>query len=100
MMAQFLPTGPPKGGHNSAWAVPGFDQAAFDASRVGRQTAAMQEIYQRYPDDEMHPEVLAYWERRGVRKELFDADTDLGQVRREECEVHDQESCRAWQDDP
>ena len=75
-MAQFLPTGPPKGGHKSAWAVPGFDQAAFDASRVGRQTAAMQEIYQLYPDDEMHPEVLAYWERHGVRKELFDTDTD------------------------
>jgi hypothetical protein len=75
-MAQYLPTGAPKGGSTFAWAVPGFDQAAFDASRVAGQIAAMQEIYERHPDDETHPEVLEHWERRGVRKELFDVGTD------------------------
>lgn len=75
-MAQYMPTGAPAGGSTFAWAVPGFDQAEFDSSIAGRNIARMQEIYYRYPDDELHPEVLAHWERQGVRKELFDADTD------------------------
>ncbi|MDR1185871.1 MAG: aldo/keto reductase [Bifidobacteriaceae bacterium] len=36
----------------------------------------MQEIYERHPEDPLHPEVLRHWARLGVRKELFDADTD------------------------
>ncbi len=75
-MPQYMPTGAPVGGNAFAWAVAGFDQGAFDASRAGRNVARMQEIYFRHPDDEMHPEVIGYWADRGVRKELFDADTD------------------------
>ncbi|MGC3992861.1 MAG: hypothetical protein QM779_01805 [Propionicimonas sp.] len=75
-MPQYMPTGAPAGGSAFAWALPGFDQAAFDASVAGRNATRMQEIYYRHPDDEMHPEVLAHWQQRGVRKELFDADTD------------------------
>jgi hypothetical protein len=75
-MTQHMPTGAPEGGTKSAWARPGFDQQAFDASRVGRAIAQMKDIYNRHPDDGMHPEVLRHWASRGVRKELFDANTD------------------------
>ncbi|MDR1824678.1 MAG: hypothetical protein LBR27_05020 [Bifidobacteriaceae bacterium] len=75
-MAHYMPKGAPKGGDAFAWALPGFDQAAFEASRAGRHFAAMQAIYKAHPDDEMHPDVLAYWAAKGVRKELFEQDTD------------------------
>ncbi len=75
-MPQYMPTGAPAGGTAFAWALPGFDSEAFDASQAGRNVARMQEIYRQHPDEELHPDVLAHWERRGVRKELFDADTD------------------------
>lgn len=75
-MAQHLPVGPPKGGSASAWALPGFDQRAYEASRAGRNAARMQEIYDLHPNDELHPDVIAYWAARGVRKEVFDAGTD------------------------
>lgn len=75
-MSIFMPKGAPPGGHKAAWALPGFDQEAFDQSEAGRGIAAMQEIYERYPDDEMHPEVVAYWQRQGIKKELFDAASD------------------------
>ena len=75
-MAQYMPTGAPKGGASFAWALPGFDQAEFDASLAGRNAARMQALYSRYADDEMHPDVVAYWRTAGLRKELFDEDTD------------------------
>jgi poly(3-hydroxybutyrate) depolymerase len=77
-MAVYIPKGAPKGGPKFAWALPGFDQESFDASEAGRNIKGMQEIYNRYPDNEMHPEVVKYWQNHGVRKELYDADIDDG----------------------
>jgi hypothetical protein len=39
----------------------------------------MQKIYQAYPDDEMNPGVIQYWQDQGVKKELYDADVDKGE---------------------
>ncbi|MGM9606116.1 MAG: hypothetical protein ACI3XJ_01275 [Oscillospiraceae bacterium] len=50
----------------------GFDQAAFDASLSGITARENRELCEKY-QDEMAPEVLAYWEKLGVKKELFDA---------------------------
>ncbi len=74
-MAQFMPTGAPKD-PKAAWALPGFDQDAFDASPAGRNVRAMQEIHRGVPEGGMHPEIVEYWARLGVRKELFDEGTD------------------------
>jgi hypothetical protein len=73
-----MPKGPPAGGNKFAWAVPGFDQEKFDASEAGRNIVEMQKIYHEHPDDEMHPDVIKYWQNHGVKKELYDADIDEG----------------------
>ncbi|WP_084099542.1 hypothetical protein [Demequina sp. NBRC 110051] len=73
-MVQYVPKGGPKGGPKAAWALPGFDQEAFDASPVAKSIARMKAIYLAHQDDPMHPEVVDYWKRQGVRKELFEAD--------------------------
>jgi hypothetical protein len=78
-MAVFIPKGAPKGGEKFAWALPGFDQESFDRSEAGKNITAMQEIYNKYPDHEMHPEVIKYWEVRGLRKELYDTELDDGE---------------------
>lgn len=77
-MAIFMPKGAPKGGTKFAWALPEFDQEKYDKSEAGMNAAKMQEIYRKYPDDEMHCEVLKYWEEHGVKKELYDAEIDGG----------------------
>ncbi|MCS5713153.1 hypothetical protein NVV95_01165 [Herbiconiux sp. CPCC 205716] len=74
--AQFMPVGPPPGGSPSAWAHPEFDEEAFAASRAGKNLVRMQEIYDRYPDDELGADVIAHWAARGVRKEAFEIGTD------------------------
>jgi hypothetical protein len=78
-MAIYLPKGAPEGGPKFAWATPDFDQEKFEASEAGRNIAQMQEIFNKYPDDEMHSEVVKYWRDHGVKKELFDADVDNGE---------------------
>ncbi|MFT4083761.1 MAG: hypothetical protein QM638_14360 [Nocardioides sp.] len=75
-MRQYMPTGAPPSGAKVAWARPGFDQASYDASRAGRNAHAMHELYRRFPDDELNPEVFAHWASYGVRKEMFEAGTE------------------------
>jgi hypothetical protein len=77
-MAIYIPKGPPKSGQKSTWALPGFDQERFDVTEPGRNIKEMQGIYRMYPDDEMHPEVLKYWQNHGIKKELYDADIEDG----------------------
>lgn len=77
-MSIYIPKGPPKEGQASTWASSDFDQAAFDQTEAGRNVLKMRQLFKNYPDDEMHPDVLKYWEEHGVRKELFDADVDDG----------------------
>lgn len=77
-MTIYIPKGAPRGGAKSAWALPGFDQERFDNSEAGRNLAEMKKIYTMYPDEEMNPAVIKYWEDHGLKKELFDADVDDG----------------------
>ncbi|MGM9602093.1 MAG: hypothetical protein ACI3W5_11025 [Faecousia sp.] len=57
----------------------GFDKAAFDCSLSARTAAENRRLWETYTDArEMDPEVLAYWESYGVRKELFDEDVNGG----------------------
>ncbi|MBT0772895.1 hypothetical protein KIH74_28390 [Kineosporia sp. J2-2] len=74
-MVQYLPTGPPAGGHAFAFALPGFDHDAWNTSRAARAVELMQAPYREHPDDGTHPDVIAYWARRGVHKEVFGAGT-------------------------
>lgn len=55
-----------------------YDEEAFADSEIGRQVASNQNLYQRYADDPMAPEVLDYWKKRGLKKELFDSERDEG----------------------
>ena len=75
-MSLYMPKGAPPEGQAFAWALPGFDEAGFKASLAGRNVARMQDIYLHYPDDEMNPAVVKYWQSMGVRKELFDQGTE------------------------
>ena len=65
-------------GPHVAFAKPEFDPRAFEQTECGRNSELLHEIYYRYPNDPMHPEVLRYWEEWGAKKELFDSDIDSG----------------------
>ena len=78
----FDPTGPKPG--SPGWHEPyieGFDAAAWESSESLRSSEALRySLFYKYRD-EMDPEVLAFWETRGVRKEMFDRELDGGKHR-------------------
>lgn len=58
-----------------------FDRRAFEASESGRSAVAAEARYRAYAKagmDEMDPQILAYWEAKGIRKALFDRDSEGG----------------------
>ncbi|MGM9521685.1 MAG: hypothetical protein ACI3VB_04320 [Oscillospiraceae bacterium] len=61
-------------GYESAYAKGTFDPEKYYSSRVGKSTLEMRRIFDEYQGDQMNPAVLQYWEEKGVKKELFDAD--------------------------
>lgn len=58
--------------------VEGFDGPAWEKSLSHASSEALRnELFYKYKY-EMAPEVLAFWEGKGVRKQMFDADVDGG----------------------
>lgn len=60
--------------------VPGnaFDKGPFYDDEPMAAERRKRAIYDAYPLEPMHPAVLAHWEARGMKKELYDADHDQG----------------------
>lgn len=58
--------------------IEGFDGEAWEKSESYRSSEALRyELFYKYKD-EMDPEVVKFWEERGVRKEMFDRETEEG----------------------
>ena len=55
-----------------------YDEEAFAQTDIGRELTQNLELYRKYSESPMHPEVIAYWEKRGLKKELFDYETEEG----------------------
>lgn len=55
-----------------------YDEEAYAASEIGQRHAQMLSLFTEHPDTPMDEEVVAYWEARGLKKELYDADRDDG----------------------
>ncbi len=55
-----------------------YDEEAFNLTDIGRRRRELVTLYDVYDDMPMHPNVLRYWARLGLKKELFDADRDDG----------------------
>lgn len=49
-----------------------YDEAAFRRSDIGLECREHDARYNVFKDRPMHPDVLAYWAARGLKKELFD----------------------------
>ncbi|MGM9537774.1 MAG: hypothetical protein ACI3VN_05530 [Candidatus Onthomonas sp.] len=71
----FIATGP-----ENAWATGKFDPRKYYNSEIGRATAEMRRIYDEHKFEQLHPDVLRYWEERGVKKEVFDIDKEAEQM--------------------
>ncbi|MHC5375150.1 hypothetical protein ACYSNU_15260 [Enterococcus sp. LJL120] len=80
-MSMYIPVGPPEGGHQFAHAVTGFNQTAFDQTEAGQNVIQMKKIYEEFKEDEMHPDLLAYWQSLGVKKELYNTGKNSGEHR-------------------
>lgn len=55
-----------------------YDKEAFDRTDIGRNCREHDAIYNVFKDRPMHPDVLRYWEARGLKKELFGNDGKYG----------------------
>lgn len=59
-----------------AFASGDFNPEVFLASEYGKNALNMAKVVLDHPEDPMCPEVLAYWEKHGARKDLYEAGTD------------------------
>lgn len=71
----FIATGP-----ENAWATGKFDPRKYYCSEIGQATAEMRRIYEEHKFEQLHPDVLHYWEEKGVKKEVFDIDKEEEQM--------------------
>lgn len=55
-----------------------YDEDAFGRTEIGQQLAQNLKIYNSYSQDPMNPEVIEYWAKRGLKKELYDSERDEG----------------------
>lgn len=55
-----------------------FDEEAYWASEIGIRHTEMLNIYKQYSNDQTHEAVLQYWEKQGLKKELYDFAHDDG----------------------
>lgn len=53
-----------------------YDEEAFAKTDIGIQRAKNLELYTKHSDEPMHPEVIAHWEKLGLKKELFERERD------------------------
>lgn len=68
------PVGPPNMGFGG---VEGFDEETFKETESGKGVVENQKLMKTYKNP-MQEEVLSYWAKRGVRKEMFDTGKDNG----------------------
>lgn len=62
-------------GSKTAFAKGTFDPQVFRSAAYGRNALRMQEIYNRYENSPMHPNVITYWQEKGAVKALYEPDT-------------------------
>jgi len=74
MAEKYIAVGP-----QTAYANGKFDPVAFESSELGRKSIELRRMYNQYKRQPMHPEVLKYWESKGVKKELFNEDREAEQ---------------------
>lgn len=61
-----------------------FDRKAFEASESGRFAMAAMTRYLSYKEasvGEMDPQIIEYWNSKGIRKEMFDTEPENGKFR-------------------
>lgn len=72
---------PPGDGNKGEPSMEGFDPKAFEASASGKSVMATMGRYFMYEAAgicETAPEIISYWENKGIRKKMFDAEADGG----------------------
>ncbi|MDR1801452.1 MAG: hypothetical protein LBQ95_06410 [Lachnospiraceae bacterium] len=55
-----------------------FDENEFHYTQIGRKRRELTSLYHVYKDIPLHPFLLRYWAKLGLKKELFDASRDEG----------------------
>lgn len=66
-------------GPEAGWAKGTFDPEKYFNSEIGQSTKEMRRIYDEHKGDQLHPEVIRYWKKKGVKKEVFDVDKEAEQ---------------------
>lgn len=67
-------------GPENAWANGKFDPKKYFASELGQATNELRYIYNQHKFEQMHPDVIRYWEAHGVKKEVFDEDKEAEEM--------------------